>query len=184
MLPARYDDDDSSSPLSLSLYIYIYLTHFAIVLFLALTIIHSHLIISFFLFFRISFDHQDTQKYLHFASAATFPVSKMLILKGRKGVIWWRDDPQLSVNIATNCKQSKRPATKCHLFFFLNKLKLISLVSRVFANGQGDWGSIPDCVIPKTQKMVLDTSLLNTQLYKVWIKGKVEQSKERISAPS
>ena len=31
--------------------------------------------------------------------------------------------------------------------------------------------------------MVLDTSLLNTQQYKVGIKGKVEQSRERSSAP-
>ena len=31
-------------------------------------------------------------------------------------------------------------------------------------------------VIPKTQKMVLDAALLNTQHYKVRIKGKVEQS--------
>ena len=30
--------------------------------------------------------------------------------------------------------------------------------------------------------MVLDTSLLNTQQYKVRIKGKVEQSKEKSSA--
>ena len=33
-------------------------------------------------------------------------------------------------------------------------------------------------VIPKTQKMVLDATLFNTQHYKVWIKGKVEQSRE------
>ena len=32
------------------------------------------------------------------------------------------------------------------------------------------------------QKMVLDTSLLNTQQYKVRIKGKVEQSGEKGSA--
>ena len=32
-----------------------------------------------------------------------------------------------------------------------------------------------------TQKMVLDASLLNTQHYKVWIKGEVEQSRERSS---
>ena len=31
--------------------------------------------------------------------------------------------------------------------------------------------------------MVLDTALLNTQQYKVRIKGKVEQSRERSSAP-
>ena len=52
---------------------------------------------------------------------------------------------------------------------------------RVFANGPGDLGSIPGHVISKTPKMVLDASLLNTQHYKVWIKGKVEQSRERSS---
>ena len=49
---------------------------------------------------------------------------------------------------------------------------------RVFANGLGDWGSIPGRVIPKTQKIVCDTALLNTQHYKVRIKGKVEQSRK------
>ena len=33
-------------------------------------------------------------------------------------------------------------------------------------------------IIPKTQKMALDATLLNTQHYKVRIKGKVEQSRE------
>ena len=33
------------------------------------------------------------------------------------------------------------------------------------ANGPGNLGSIPGRVIPKTLKMVLDTSLLNTQQY-------------------
>ena len=51
-------------------------------------------------------------------------------------------------------------------------------MSRVFANGPGDWGSVPGRVIPKTQKMVLDAALLNDQHYKVQIKGKVEQSRE------
>ena len=36
------------------------------------------------------------------------------------------------------------------------------LVSRVFANGPGDLSSIPGHLIPKSLKMVLDTSLLNT----------------------
>ena len=49
---------------------------------------------------------------------------------------------------------------------------LIGLVVRVFANGLGDLGSIPGCVIPKTLKMVLDTYLLNTQQYKVCIEVK------------
>ena len=43
--------------------------------------------------------------------------------------------------------------------------------------------SIPDRVIPKTQKMLLDASLLKTQRYKEWIKGKVAQSKEKSRAP-
>ena len=50
----------------------------------------------------------------------------------------------------------------------------------MFANGPGDLGSIPGRVILKTQKMVLDASLLSTQHYKVRIKGKVEQSREGV----
>ena len=49
-------------------------------------------------------------------------------------------------------------------------------MGRVFANGPGDRGSIPGRVIPKTQKMVLDVTWLDTQHYKVRIKGKLEQS--------
>ena len=52
----------------------------------------------------------------------------------------------------------------------------------VFSNGLVDWGLIPGRAIPKTQKMVHDATLLNTQHYKVWIKGKVGQSRERSSA--
>ena len=59
----------------------------------------------------------------------------------------------------------------------------IGLTVRVFANGPEDLGSIPGRVIPKTQKMILDASLLNTQHYKVRIKGKVKQSREGV-APS
>ena len=58
------------------------------------------------------------------------------------------------------------------------------MMVRVFTNGPGDLGSIPGRVIPKTQKIVHDASLLNTQHYKVWIKGKVKQSRERSSALS
>ena len=60
--------------------------------------------------------------------------------------------------------------------------RLIGLVGGVFTNGPGDLGSIPGHVLPKTLKMVLDTSLLSTQQYKVGIKSKVEQSRERSSA--
>ena len=61
-------------------------------------------------------------------------------------------------------------------------LFLFGLMSRVFANGPGDRGSILGRVIPKTRKMVLDAALLSTQHYKVRIKSKVEQSRERSSA--
>ena len=57
----------------------------------------------------------------------------------------------------------------------------IGMMVRVFASGRGDLGSIPGCVILKTQKMVLDAALLNTQQYKVGIKSKVKQSRERSS---
>ena len=71
--------------------------------------------------------------------------------------------------------------TQSYGFKYSNLIQ-IGLVGRLFANGPGDLGSIPGHVIPKTLKMVLDTSLLNTQHYKVRIKGKVEQSRERSSA--
>ena len=50
-------------------------------------------------------------------------------------------------------------------------------------NSPGDLGSILGRIIPKTLKIVLDTSLLNTQQYTVRIKSKVEQSRERSSPP-
>ena len=59
--------------------------------------------------------------------------------------------------------------------------RLIGQVGRMFANGPGDLGSNPGRVIPKTLKIVLDTSLLNTQQYKVHIKSKVEQFREMSS---
>ena len=81
----------------------------------------------------------------------------------------------------THCwfKRSKilrgtRNSTDIH--FLVNNLAR-ALMSRVFTTGPGDRGSIP-----KTQKMLLDAALLNTQNYKVRIKGKVEQSREMSSA--
>ena len=58
----------------------------------------------------------------------------------------------------------------------------IGLMSRMFTNSLGDQVLIPGQVIPKTQKIVLDSTLLSTQYYKVRIKGKVEQSWEWRSA--
>ena len=62
--------------------------------------------------------------------------------------------------------------------------KAIGLMRSVFANGPGNWDSIPGQVIPKTQKMVLDATLLNSQHYKVRIKGKVEQYQGKEQCPS
>ena len=64
---------------------------------------------------------------------------------------------------------------------YFHEDRLIGRVGRVFANDPGDLGSIPGRIIPKTLKMVLHT-LLNTQQYKVRIKGKVEQFRERSCA--
>ena len=58
----------------------------------------------------------------------------------------------------------------------------IFTTNRVFSNRPGYRGSIARQVISKTQKIVLDAALLNTQHYKVRIKGKVEQSREWGSA--
>ena len=60
--------------------------------------------------------------------------------------------------------------------------RLIGLVGRVFTNVLVDLGSIPGRVIPKALKMVIDTSMVDTQQYKVCIEGRVEQSRERSSA--
>ena len=54
-------------------------------------------------------------------------------------------------------------------------------MSRVFANGPVDRGSILGQIILKTLKIVLDAALLDTQHYKVRIKGKAEQYTVSIS---
>ena len=55
---------------------------------------------------------------------------------------------------------------------------------RVFTNDPGNLGLIPGRVIPKTLKMVLCASVLNTQYFKLRIKGKAGQSWERSSTLS
>ena len=74
-------------------------------------------------------------------------------------------------------KKNNKPYHSILIYIIYNRS--IGQMSRVFANGLGDWGSIPSWVIPKTQIMVLDAALLNTQHYKVSvIKGKVDLSRE------
>ena len=61
------------------------------------------------------------------------------------------------------------PHVSVYLYMYMS-IPDIGLAVRVFANRPGDLGSFPGRVIPKTQKMVLDASLLNTQHYKVRVK--------------
>ena len=39
-------------------------------------------------------------------------------------------------------------------------------IKEIFANGPGDWGSIPGRVIPKTPKMVFDAALGLKQVFR------------------
>ena len=91
---------------------------------------------------------------------------------------------QMTRNIINNIHGvTEIPPFKENLFWLLNlSLLSVGLMSRVFANGPGDRVSVPGWVMPKTPKLLLDATLLNTQHYKVRIKGKVEQSKEWSSA--
>ena len=57
----------------------------------------------------------------------------------------------------------------------------IGIIVRVFVHVLGDRGSIPDRVIPKTQKMVLDAFWRNTLHYKVRIKSKRNNSEKSSS---
>ena len=59
----------------------------------------------------------------------------------------------------------------------------VCLISKVFASGPEDLGSIPGRHT-KDSKVILDAALLNIQHYKVRIKGKVVQSWEWGSALS
>ena len=78
------------------------------------------------------------------------------------------------------------PQDHCLMKFILSYItfledswyRAIGLMSKVFVIGLGDRGSIPGRVILKTQKLVLDVALLNTQHYKVRIKSKMEQFRE------
>ena len=67
------------------------------------------------------------------------------------------------------------PSTKTANFTLL-----ISLMGRVFTNGPRDRGLVPGRVIPKAQKMVLDTSLLYpSNLIKLSVKWRVSRVKWR-----
>ena len=67
----------------------------------------------------------------------------------------------------TETDGDREAKTDCYTAPLLLKCHAIGLMGRV---------------IPKTQKMLLDATLLNAQHYKARIKGKVEQFRERSSA--
>ena len=87
----------------------------------------------------------------------------------------------LSLNVLNTSfpEDRQRETVSREFLFHFIVILFIGQMGRLFANTPGDLASIPGRVIPKTLKMVLDTSLLNPQQYKVRIKGKVEQSRER-----
>ena len=62
--------------------------------------------------------------------------------------------------------------------------KLIGLESKVFTNVPGDLSSIQGRIIPKTLKIVLDTSLLHTQQYKVRIEVKWSNPEKGVASSS
>ena len=60
--------------------------------------------------------------------------------------------------------------------------RAIGLISRVFVKGPRRLVFNPRSSHTKDSKIVLNVALLNTQRYKIRIKGKVEQSREWSSA--
>ena len=54
---------------------------------------------------------------------------------------------------------------KLYYFFNINIVTSNGLMSRVFASGPEDQGSISGRIIPKVKKKVLDAALLNSVLY-------------------
>ena len=68
---------------------------------------------------------------------------------------------------------------KKHRVLASARFLFIGIMVRVFANSTENRGSIPGRSHTKDSKMLLYASLLNTQHYKVRIKNKVEESKEK-----
>ena len=60
----------------------------------------------------------------------------------------------------------------------------IGLMSRMFTNSPGDRVFNPKSSHTKDSKMVLDTALLNTQQYKVRIRGKMDPGNGVMSSPT
>ena len=87
---------------------------------------------------------------------------------------------QISLFLSLSLCLSVSLSLSLYIYIYIYIYRPIRIMVRVFANGPGDCTSILGRVIPKTQKMVLDESLLDTPHDKVWIKSKVEQSRGKI----
>ena len=85
---------------------------------------------------------------------------------------YWEESWRLEICCHSNfCVMSTVSSIwKTHNYWYTS----ICHLSTVLANEPGERGSIPDRVIPKTLKMVLDATLVNTKHYKVRIKSKLE----------
>ena len=133
------------------------------------------------LVFSLVYFYTHTHTHTHVHSCVRACVRFFFLCHLRWGFLWPKS--QASISTFVRYLVSVIIIVDIRLSYILDCWnRLIGLVGRVLANDPRDLGSISGRVIPKTLKMVLDTSLLNTQLYKVRIKGKVEQSRERGSA--
>ena len=110
--------------------------------------------------------------YLIWANAKTFDINFKIhvCLKSLKTVKTYVFKRCIDAN-EKSCPILKSTKIILQIVFYYCLIPDIGMMVRVFTNGPGDEGSIPGQVIPKTQKMVLDAPLLNTQQYKVGIKG-------------
>ena len=67
--------------------------------------------------------------------------------------------------IIKNYKDVAAKAKMVYYVLLLDHNRTIGLMSRVFANGPGERGSISGRVILKIRKMIFDVTLLSTQHY-------------------
>ena len=104
--------------------------------------------------------------------------------KNRKQTLLWKCCFEYSQNNVT-CSGKRNKSFGRHFLFFTGFSIHGNLIQNIIPLLKKNTGSLAEWVecSPKTlkKKMVLDTSLLITQHYKVRIKGKEEQFRERSS---
>ena len=78
----------------------------------------------------------------------------------------WTALPFFDIWYAYSCVRVCMCVIYIYIYIYIYNQDIGPAVRVLFANGPGDLGSIPGRVIPKTFKMELDTTLLNTQHYR------------------